>query len=104
MARKKKTECTVFRGLAYPFDQVQKEVAELIKERIVIGHSLENDFRVLLLSHPFKMVRDTAKYRRFQRSRGKPRKLKALAQRYLGMRIQSGEHDPVRNLVTNLSQ
>jgi len=79
---------------AYPFEQAQKEVADLIKDRIVVGHALEHDFRALLLSHPFSLTRDTAKYRPFQRSKGKPRKLKFLTKKYLGITIQSGEHKP----------
>lgn len=34
--------------LALPFKTVQKEVAEILKGRIVVGHALENDFKVLL--------------------------------------------------------
>jgi RNA exonuclease 4 len=31
---------------AFPFAQVQKEVAELIKDKIIVGHGLKNDFKV----------------------------------------------------------
>lgn len=31
---------------AKPFAQVQKEVGDIIRDRIVVGHALENDFRV----------------------------------------------------------
>jgi len=31
------------------FELVQKEVAEMTKGRIVVGHALENDFKVGLL-------------------------------------------------------
>ncbi|KAL6058719.1 3'-5' exonuclease, variant 2 [Balamuthia mandrillaris] len=33
---------------AVPFKVVQKEVAKMLKDRIVVGHSLENDFKVSL--------------------------------------------------------
>jgi hypothetical protein len=44
--------------------------------------------QALLLSHPFSHVRDTAKYRPLQKSRGKPRRLQYLANKILGVRIQ----------------
>ena len=31
---------------AFPFAQIQQEVAELIKDKIVVGHGLKNDFKV----------------------------------------------------------
>jgi len=85
---------------AFPFDQIQHEVAEIIKDRIVVGHGLVNDFRALLLSHPFSHVRDTSKYRPLQRSRGRPRALGYLARQVLGVRIQDkarGAHDPAED-------
>jgi len=84
-------------NIAYPFKEVQQEVTELIEGRIVVGHALENDFRALLISHPFLLTRDTAKFRPLQRSKGRPRALKYLARRYLGVTIQTGEHDPAED-------
>lgn len=61
----------------------------------MVGHSLENDFKALLLAHPFGMTRDTAKFHPLQRKKNKPHSLKWLARTHLGVSIQTGEHDPV---------
>ncbi|KAF5377420.1 hypothetical protein D9757_009718 [Collybiopsis confluens] len=44
---------------AKPFKDVQKRVAELIKDRILVGHAIHNDLKALLLSHPWPLTRDT---------------------------------------------
>lgn len=36
------------------FEVVQKEVAEMLKGRILVGHALHNDLKVLFLDHPKK--------------------------------------------------
>ena len=83
-------------GTALPFERVQKEVAEIIEGKIIVGHGLENDMKALLLAHPFAMTRDTAKYRPLQRKKNRPHSLKWLARNHLNIEIQKGEHDPVR--------
>lgn len=40
---------------------VQQQVAELLQGRMLVGHGLKKDLAVLLLSHPRKNIRDTAK-------------------------------------------
>jgi len=79
---------------APPFTLVQKEVAEIIKDRIVVGHGLKNDFRALMLQHPFSLTRDTSRYGPLQRSRGRPHALRQLTKSLFGVQIQTGEHDP----------
>lgn len=37
------------------------QVSELLTGRVVVGHSINKDLKVLLLSHPRKDIRDTAK-------------------------------------------
>jgi len=84
---------------AKPFAQVQKEVADLIRNRIVVGHSLESDFKALLLTHPWHLRRDTARYRPLMRGKNKPHALRFLARQILGIQIQHDTqgHDPVRS-------
>lgn len=47
--------------------QCQTKVADLIKDKVLVGHALQNDLDVLMLSHPRTMIRDTAKYRPYMR-------------------------------------
>ncbi|CAO2210788.1 unnamed protein product [Urochloa humidicola] len=81
---------------AKEFWVVQKELAELIKGRILVGHALHNDLKVLLLSHPKKDIRDTSEYEIFRRER-KRRSLKDLAAEVLGAKIQQSEHCPIED-------
>ncbi|KAF7822678.1 RNA exonuclease 4 [Senna tora] len=76
------------------FMAVQKKVAELITGRILVGHALQNDLKVLLLSHPKKDIRDTSEYQPFLKS-GSRRALRHLAAELLGAKIQTGEHCPI---------
>lgn len=76
--------------------EAQATVWELIQGKILVGHSLKNDFRALLIEHPRKQTRDTSKYRPFRRiARGKSPGLKRLAKEVLGIDIQQGSHDSV---------
>ncbi|RCN31541.1 exonuclease [Ancylostoma caninum] len=80
-----------------PFDVVQREVAAILKDRTVVGHALNNDFRVLNFHHNRKLTRDTAKcalLRKMANCNGLP-SLKKLAGAVLGIEIQQGEHDSV---------
>lgn len=80
------------------FAVVQKEVAEMLRGRILVGHSLHNDLKVLFLDHPRKKVRDTQKYKPFKRQveSGRP-SLKLLAERILGVRVQQAEHCSIQD-------
>lgn len=82
--------------IASEFQAVQLEVANLLTNRTVIGHGLTNDFKVLMLSHPRKLIRDTSKSRKFRSiSHGKTPSLKRLAKEILGVEIHSSAHDSV---------
>ncbi|OXB76318.1 UNVERIFIED_CONTAM: hypothetical protein H355_006729 [Colinus virginianus] len=48
------------------FKTVQKEVAAILNGRILVGHAVHNDLKVLLLDHPKKKIRDTQKYKPFR--------------------------------------
>ncbi|XP_057860071.1 uncharacterized protein LOC131068816 isoform X1 [Cryptomeria japonica] len=72
---------------------VQKKVSELIKGRVLVGHALHNDLKVLFLSHPKKDVRDTSVYKPLRSKLGRPRALRDLAAEILGVKIQENEHN-----------
>lgn len=77
-----------------PFKQVQQEVAEIIKNKVVIGHDIKHDFDALEFSHPRHLIRDTAKYKPFKElSKGNTPSLKKLSKEILSVDIQKGEHD-----------
>jgi RNA exonuclease 4 len=83
---------------ALPFSVVQKEVADILKDRILVGHAVHNDLQVLFLSHSKKKIRDTQKckvFRRLHSSLGGLSSLKNLAKLLLGITIQEGEHSSV---------
>eukprot|EP00953_Heterococcus_sp_UTEX-ZZ885_P037903 19460-Heterococcus_DN1.PRE.4 len=53
-------------GDAVTLRQCQAAVVPLLKDRILVGHALQNDLKALMLSHPHNMIRDTATYRPFK--------------------------------------
>lgn len=82
---------------ATKFSDCVTEVARLLKGKILVGHALVNDLKVLMLSHPRAMIRDTATYRplmRYAHGKFRPRKLKDLVKEHLQLTIQGGEHTP----------
>ena len=88
---------------APPFELVQKRVADLLRDKLVVGHALKNDFKALQIKHPKQEMRDTASYAPLRADapdgggRIKSRALKELAAEHLGLEIQHGEHSPVED-------
>ncbi|KAF9143405.1 hypothetical protein BG015_000430 [Linnemannia schmuckeri] len=91
-------------GVTTRLVDVQKKLKELINyDTILIGHSLENDMKVLKFAHPF--IIDTA--RTYHHTRGPPSRpsLKWLAHRWLERKIQNGGdngHDSIEDALTCL--
>jgi len=80
------------------FPEVQAEVAEILKGRLVVGHALSHDFKALFLDHPKRMIRDTSKYKPFKAAfGGRTPSLKNLTARFLGVSVQTGEHSSVQD-------
>lgn len=42
-----------------------EQVKEMLQEKILVGHGVDNDLRALAISHPWLMTRDTAYYQPF---------------------------------------
>ena len=81
------------------FKDVQKKVAKMIKGKILVGHAINNDLKVLnLLDHPKELIRDTSQYKPFRAAvGGKNPGLKKLSEKFLGVQIQGGEHSSVED-------
>jgi RNA exonuclease 4 len=82
---------------ALPLHEVQEEVRELFRDRIVVGHSLKHDLS-LIGYIPFDRRRDTAQYEGYRKLVGGATPgLKLLTSQILGIDIQGGEHNSVED-------
>ncbi|NXA03183.1 REXO4 exonuclease, partial [Sapayoa aenigma] len=80
------------------FKTVQKEVADILKGRILVGHALRNDLKVLFLDHPQKKIRDTQRYKPFkQRVKSSRPSLKLLCETLLNVQVQTSEHCSIQD-------
>ncbi|NXY86157.1 REXO4 exonuclease, partial [Alcedo cyanopectus] len=80
------------------FKAVQKEVADILNGRILVGHALSNDLKVLLLDHPQKKIRDTQRYKPFrQRVKSSRPSLKLLCEKLLNIEVQTSEHCSIQD-------
>ncbi|XP_075700676.1 interferon-stimulated 20 kDa exonuclease-like 2 [Rhinoderma darwinii] len=70
------------------------QVLKLLHGKIVIGHAIQNDYKVLSYFHPKEMTRDTSKIPLLNRKAGFPEKetvsLKRLCKQLLNKDIQMG--------------
>lgn len=86
---------------AMNFRECRKHVEDLLTDKIVVGHGLENDFDALCLILPEDRIRDTSLYRplqRFHNDKWCARKLRELVRDYVGMDdFQKGEHDSIHD-------
>lgn len=82
---------------ARTFEDVQRAVAEILKDRVVVGHALRHDFKALLLDHPIRDIRDTSRLAAYKKIAGGTPKLSLLASQLLGLEIQGGEHSSLED-------
>mmetsp|Transcript_24148 Transcript_24148/g.29736 ORF Transcript_24148/g.29736 Transcript_24148/m.29736 type:complete len:377 (-) Transcript_24148:111-1241(-) len=92
--------------------QVQTIVSTILQGKILIGHGLENDLKVMGIYHPLCDRRDTATYTPYMRTQESrtsddkitvcPRKLKDLVWEKLGKKIQviGKAHSPVEDAIS----
>ncbi|KAI0001941.1 hypothetical protein BJV77DRAFT_26497 [Russula vinacea] len=84
-------------GEAQKFDVVQRHVAEMIKDKVVVGHSLWNDLSVLGIPHPAVNTRDVALYQPFRNALRTPNqlvRLPTLTFHLMGRNCQEGQQNP----------
>ncbi|QPG74766.1 3'-5' exonuclease [Brettanomyces nanus] len=84
---------------AIDFEDAQKLVTQIIKNKIVVGHDLKHDLDSLCLNHPKYLTRDTSKHPPFRHkySAGKTPSLKKLTKEILHQDIQTGQHSSVQD-------
>ena len=92
---------------AMPVKECRDKVAKILKGKILVGHALTNDFKALMTSHSKDMIRDTAKYRPFQRygnGKWRARKLRDLVKENLKGKdgFQEGEHDSIQDAMATM--
>jgi len=88
---------------ARSFEEVQKQVADILSERVLVGHAIRNDLEAVMLGHPKRDIRDTSRFSGFRKlSAGKTPSLKKLAKEVLGVEIQSGEHSSIEDARTTM--
>ncbi|PFH50802.1 hypothetical protein AMATHDRAFT_75377 [Amanita thiersii Skay4041] len=94
------TEADLYSNDAWPFNDLQQYVANLIKDKIIVGHSLWNDLSVLGIPHPAAATRDVALYQPFRNALRTPQQivgLQTLAWQLMCRRCQEGQLHPIEN-------
>jgi RNA exonuclease 4 len=83
--------------LAQSFEEVQKQVRDILKDRVLVGHAIQGDLNVLKLTHPKDKIRDTGLYEPFRTkyAAGKIPSLKKVVQGELNISVQKSEHNAV---------
>lgn len=96
---------------AMDLNEVRRIVTSTLQGKILIGHGLKNDLKVMGLNHPWCDIRDTATYAPFMREQESrlaeeqktlcPRKLRDLVWEKLGKQIQvmGKAHSPVEDAI-----
>jgi RNA exonuclease 4 len=87
---------------ARPFKEVQAAVIYHLRNKILVGHALENDLGALKLEFPSQYIRNTAHHSFFQTlhryGQLQPQKLSKLYNTYVGnTAIQTGAHGAIED-------
>ncbi|KAM4055689.1 exonuclease domain-containing protein [Hirsutella rhossiliensis] len=83
---------------ARDFEEVQKQVFDITKDRVLVGHDIKHDLEALMLSHSPRDIRDTAKHASFRKfGNGRKPALKILARQLLGVEVQDGSHSSIED-------
>ncbi|CAK7901919.1 RNA exonuclease 4 [[Candida] anglica] len=86
---------------AVSFEEARGRTEFMLQGKILVGHALQNDLKVLRIRYPQQYIRDTSNYAYFRQiSGGRPPALKALSQRFLGVSIQNGPHCSIEDART----
>ncbi len=82
---------------AVTFAQCREEVTKIMAGKIIIGHSLKSDLKVLNYEHPKHLIRDVSKYKKYRDKSGNKIGLRVLTDTFLQKVIQEGAHDSIED-------
>jgi hypothetical protein len=89
--------------LAITFKEATQKAADIIKDRVLVGHAVYNDLKALMLDHPRALIRDTSRYKPFRKlAKGRTPGLKLLVKELLHIDIQAGSHSSVSPFIYHL--
>lgn len=94
---------------ATPYSEARKEILKLINGKVVIGHAIHNDFKVLSYSHANALTRDTSRIPLLNQRAGFPENqcasLKRLTKAIFNRDIQTGKrgHSSVEDARASLA-
>jgi len=81
---------------AMTFEEVQKKVAGILKDRFLVGHAVHNDLKALLLKHSSHLTRDTQTLPLIRAIyKTKRPGLRTVIKQEFNLDIQAGEHSSV---------
>ena len=93
---------------APPFADARQKIVKLLTGKIVVGHDIKNDLKVIEYQHPEKDIRDTAYYLPLRRGRDLRKRddqavsLKDLARYVLQKEVQTGQHTSKEDASTTM--
>lgn len=89
--------------LSKPYNIVKEEVKEILRDKIIIGHDLDNEFRAFELNEDEYKTIDTAKLPIFSIITLRPRRLKDLVKEVLNKDIQIGKHSATEDAIATMN-
>lgn len=89
-------------NISKPYEIVREEIKEILKDKIIIGHDLSNEFRAFRLNESDYKTIDTAVLPIFKIITLKPRTLKSLTKEVLDRDIQTGKHSATEDAIATM--
>jgi RNA exonuclease 4 len=78
------------------FEEEKEKIEKILKNAVIVGHSLSSDQEVLNIKWNWKQIRDISLFPAFKKG-NKKTSLKDMTEKYLEIEIQNGEHSSVED-------
>ena len=80
------------------FEIVQKEISEITKGKVLVGHTLKCDLKVLFLDHPKYDTREISQFKPLkEKTKSYRPSLRLMSEILLDKTIQDGHHDSIQD-------